>query len=109
MRTPPLIPAWLLIATAAAIMAALLVTMGCATMDYRWQQTRPASAKPWFYVTVADADFTCRTLGADPERSLARINACAQWQPVGCTVYVPENAPRWIVEHEEKHCLGFTH
>ena len=56
---------------------------------YEWTQTRPASVKPWVYVNVADVDFTCRTLGADPHRKLDHITACATWKPKGCTIYLP--------------------
>ena len=78
-------------------------------MDYEWVQTRPASAKPWFYVSVEDVDTTCRLLGSDPQRKLSRINGCATWKPQGCEIYLPQNSPAWIKEHEERHCAGFTH
>ena len=82
---------------------------GCASFDYQWQQTRPASAKPWVYVIVADADEVCRATGADPERRLGRINACATWKPEGCIIYLPQNAPQWLEDHENMHCAGLTH
>lgn len=57
---------------------------------YEWQQTRAASAKPWIYLSVADVDFACRTVGADPAHRLDRINGCAQWKPAGCVIYLQE-------------------
>ena len=57
---------------------------------YEWVQTRPASAKPWEYRTVADVDFACRMSGADPYHRLHKINGCAQWKPTGCTIYLRE-------------------
>lgn len=82
---------------------------GCATFDYQWAQTRAASQKPWFYITVADPDATCRALGADAGRSLGRIHACAQWHPSGCVIFVGKDAQAWLIAHEEKHCAGWTH
>ena len=82
---------------------------GCASFGYQWEQTRAPSVKPWLYVTVTDTDFACRSAGADLERRLSRINACAQWKPIGCVIYIPENAPRWMIEHEERHCMGEQH
>ena len=108
MKTPPLIPAWLLLATGAVILLALYATAHASIFDYDWHQTRPASVKPWLYVVVQDVDQTCREAGADAT-GLARINGCATWKPVQCVIYLPPNAPRWIIEHEERHCAGFTH
>lgn len=93
--------------TATALLIAVLE--GCASIGDEWTKTRPASIKPWLYVKVAEADFVCRTLGADPRRRLGRINACATWQPVNCVIYLPENAPAWLIAHEEKHCEGYSH
>lgn len=109
MKTPPLIPVPLLIVTAIAIIAALYLS-GCASMDYEWKQERPASIKPWRYVVVEDVDRTCRELKqAEGQVALGRNNACATWRPVGCMIYLPQNAARWIVEHEERHCMGWSH
>ena len=110
MKTPPLIPWPLLIAAGLAILAAVWASTGHASLfGYQWQQTRQPSLKPWLYVTIADTDRTCREVGADPQRQLGRINACATWKAQGCIVYLPSNAPRWIVEHEERHCEGWDH
>lgn len=109
MKSQPLLPSWLLGLTIIAFLCAMLVTMGCASMDYQWQQTRTESAKPWFYVRVENPDALCRSLGADSHGRLDRILACAQWKSQGCTIYLAKDAPQWIIEHEEKHCAGWTH
>ena len=109
MKTPPLIPFWLLALTAAAIGMAVWATVNASMFDYDWQQTRPASAKPWFYVKVQDTDRTCRAILGTNASAMERINGCATWQPTHCIIYITPDAPRWIIEHEEKHCLGFTH
>ena len=109
MRTPPLIPWTLLIAAFLAIAAALWASTGHASVfGYQWVKARPASVKPWLYVTVQDVDRTCREAGADAT-GLERINGCATWNPVGCIIYTTPNAPLWIVEHEERHCQGWDH
>lgn len=93
---------------ALVIIIALGAIFGCASMDHQWTKARPESVKPWLYVTVQDVDRACRDAGA-PTEGIDRINACATWKPTGCIIYLPPNAPRWIIEHEEKHCAGFTH
>ena len=89
----------------------LFLLGGCATQsgfDYAWTKQREASARPWFYVKVADPDTVCRMLGAST-MYLGRINACATWKPQGCVIYVTANAPAWIIAHEERHCMGWGH
>lgn len=83
--------------------------MGCATFDYEWRQTRPASFKPWLYVTVDDPDATCRHIGTDTEGRSGRIQACAEWAPSGCLIFISKDAPAWLIAHEERHCAGWTH
>lgn len=108
MKTPPLLPIPLLIVTAIVIVTACILTAGCASMDYQWQQTNAPSVKPWLYITVADPHRTCLDVGASGA-GLERILACATWKPVNCIIYAAPDAPRWVIEHEEKHCAGFTH
>lgn len=114
MKPPPLIPGWLLLLTACAILAAIMVTTGCASIQaedltvheerhcegwthtgrepfYVWAKTREASLKPWFYLHVEDTDKVCRSIGADLQRTLSHIAACAQWQPQGCIIVLPVN------------------
>lgn len=113
MKTPPLIPWPLIIATIIVIGIALFVS-GCASMDYEtsilgheerhcngwthqtpsaddvtvfyeWQKARPASLKPWLYVRVSDTDTTCRSMGVQASGT-RHIDACAIWQPVNCII-----------------------
>ena len=108
MKTPPLIPAWLLLLTLAAIIGAVMVTAGCASYDYLWLRVRPPAPKPWFYVAVDDPDRACRAAGAHAKVG-ERINGCASWTPTHCTIYLPHGAPAWLVAHEERHCNGEEH
>ncbi len=83
---------------------------GCAApgFDYAWTQAREPSLKPWLYVVVSDPDRTCRDLGTST-LYLGRIAACATWKPVGGVIYLPKDAPRWMIEHEERHLEGWVH
>ena len=103
------IPWWaVLVGTFIAALILFAVT-GCASMDYDWQHTRPASVKPWLYVEVKDPNRTCNDLaGALAQRDRNTI-ACSQWRPVNCIIYLTPNAPAWIVAHEERHCEGWIH
>jgi len=42
-----------------------------------------------------------------PRESLA----CARRNPVEntCTIFIPKNAPDWMIAHELKHCDGYDH
>ncbi len=92
------------------VLLVCLFLPGCASpgFDYAWTQAREPSLKPWLYVTVADPDRTCRELGTST-LYLGRIAACATWKPQGCVIYLPKDAPEWIVLHEQEHCLGKVH
>ncbi len=96
---------WLCVAI---ILICLLAGCAAPGFDYAWTQARPASVKPWLYITVADPDRTCRAIGTS-SLYLGSIAACATWKPVGCVVYLPKDAPRWMIEHEERHCMGEVH
>ena len=111
MKTPPLIPWPLLLLTALAIMAALMVTAGCASVPqdlqsheekhcegwshtgsapfYTWERKREAAPKPWLYVRAIDPDSACRALGATEAGAMA---ACAQWHPSHCIIVLPEDS-----------------
>lgn len=85
-----------------------LLLSGCASFDLDWRHTRPASVRPWLYIYALDTDLVCRGLGADAA-TRHRINGCARWKAQGCVIVLPENPPAWLIEHEEKHCEGWTH
>lgn len=104
MKTPPLIPWWLVVATVAAIMLSVSLS-GCSTVPAEivaheerhcdgwshaggaWVHTRAASAKPWAYIRVPDTNATCRFLGVVED---APVTGCALWQSVGCIIVLPE-------------------
>ena len=107
MKLPRIIP-WTIIALLIVLVALGFALSGCASMDYDWQHTHPAAPKPWRTVIVKDADATCRALGSTGI-GIDRVLACATWRIDGCTIYLPKDAPQFIVEHEERHCMGDTH
>jgi hypothetical protein len=84
------------------LLSACLALTGCA---YNWQPTHaPIPADRWRYVYTDDANRLCRAHGL-PWDTIA----CAVWGDGNCTMYLPPQAARWIIEHEQKHCQGFTH
>ena len=86
----------------------LLLLSGCASFDHDWKKTRPESVKPWLYVYALDVDLACRGFGAQAAAG-HRINGCAVWKPVNCVIVLPYNPPAWLIEHEERHCMGEIH
>ena len=86
----------------------ILLLSGCASHQYDWKKTRPESVKPWIYVHVIDPDLACRGFGSQAGATV-RINGCAVWKPVNCVIVLPENPPKWLIEHEERHCEGWNH
>jgi hypothetical protein len=74
--------------------------------DTQWVKTRPAATVPYQYITVPDADRACRQAGAQAKGS---IHGCATLYNRDCAIYLPSDPPVWLVEHEERHCAGFTH
>ena len=108
MKLPRRIP-WLAVAALAVLIPACVGALaGCSAFDPDWQRVHPPAPKPWQRVMVADADATCRALHSQGV-GVGRILACATWRTDGCTIYMQPAAPAWIVEHEERHCQGWTH
>ncbi len=79
---------------------------GASIFDLEWTFDGPAARKPYAYIVVADVDRVCRQAGAISE---GRIYGCATPYGRDCNIYLPRNAPAWLVEHEEKHCAGGRH
>ena len=87
----------------------LLLLSGCATTDqYQWKQTKAPSGKPWGYIYALDTDTLCRGLGSKASFAL-KIQGCSIWKPVGAVIVLPYNPPKWLVEHEERHAMGWDH
>lgn len=83
-----------------------LKSAGAGVFDYQWVKTRSGALKPYAYIVVHDVDMVCRQVGA---QSPGHINACATLFNKDCNIYLPEDAPGWLVRHEEKHCEGYVH
>jgi hypothetical protein len=98
-------PSYILCAVLAVIV--LFGLFGCASFDYEWQKANPAADKT-VVVEVSNSDSTCRKLGA-VGAGIERVLGCAQWTETVCTVYLEHDAPKWVRDHEAKHCEGWTH
>ena len=107
MKPPPLLPWWLVVATIAAFAAAMCVS-GCATESELAAANATESPNlPPLHVRVEDPHAVCLSRGAKA-REGRRINACAEWRGIAapgyCLVILPQDAPRWLIQHEELHC-----
>jgi hypothetical protein len=72
---------------------------------YAWEKTHPGVPKSkWRYVYAVNPGKICIKLGLPLDTI-----ACAIWSDGYCTMYLPFNAPQWMVLHEEMHCQGYTH
>lgn len=119
MKSPDLIPAWMLLAAGAAILCGVVLLAGCASLSqelvsheerhcmgdahqlgppdgspfrYEWQHVRPASIKPWVYIYVDDPDSICRARHVQgANRRDLHFDACATWHPKGCEIILPRN------------------
>lgn len=107
-RDSTLIPwTWVGVSVTLIIVTLALFT-GCAGMEYEWVKVNEESPRPWSYLYPADVDWACRRVGASTV-GMDRILGCAIPRSDGCTIYLPRNPQKWIVEHEEKHCMGWVH
>ena len=84
-------------------LALILLLSGCAAMDYDWKFTSaPIHPKQWRYVYLADARKVCQNYYP------RAADACTV-RGHECLMILPINPPRWLVEHERKHCEGWNH
>ena len=107
MKLSRLIP-WSIVALLIVLVALGFALSGCASFDYDWQRVHPAAPKPWRTVIVQDVDATCKALHSQGV-GIERILGCATWHQDGCMIYLPRDAAPWVVEHEQRHCEGWTH
>ena len=107
MKLPRFIP-WSIVALLIVMVAFGFALSGCASFDYDWQRVHPAAPKPWRTVIVQDVDATCKALHSQGV-GIERILGCATWHQDGCMIYLPRDAAPWVVEHEQRHCEGWTH
>jgi hypothetical protein len=106
---------WLLVIL---MLLAILCIQGCANIE-GWRPTHAAIPTiKYVVVTVAELDATCRRLNRHTkQRNVVHFHACVDrdyMSPVAmggvCWIYVEEaEPPRWIKEHEERHCRGESH
>lgn len=109
---PSLIPWWTLIPLAIICIAIGMCLGGCASSELDYAK---ANAEPGFVPQplrdvriVVDATAQCALMGARiPVGNFA--NACSdpfgRVKPKTCTIILPLDAPRWMKDHEEGHCL----
>lgn len=86
-----------------------MLIQGCAHLStappdeqgYIWRLERvPITKDRWYYFELTELMPICR-----------ESYACSVVkQPnIFCLIYLPKNAPKWVKEHEEKHCMGYNH
>ena len=97
MKTPPLIPWWLLIATTIAILAAIVFTAGCASDSY-WRY----SHEPMLVRGIVETD---RPGGRDDLLGNANYATGMIEIKPGLTGYLRD----CVISHERHHFEGFTH
>ena len=86
----------------------LLLLAGCATeADFARQAGTSAPNFPRLYVYTADVKSACIAAGARYAPGDI-VHGCSDpWgrlTPKHCTVFLPHDAPTWLVEHEDLHC-----
>ena len=87
---------------------AVLAIQGCSinpaytdNIGYQWEQKRtPIDRDKWEIIWTEPFPIQCR-----------ESYACAiiKQHNVYCHMYIPHNAPEWVLLHEQQHCLGWNH
>ena len=88
------------------VLSLTFLLSSCATFDYTWVKTREAMSRPWFYLYTNDVNLTCHSWGIPKD---VEVLACASRTRDPCMIILPVDAPLWLIEHEEKHCYGWSH
>lgn len=90
---------------------ALLLLTGCATNSEGWFEHPVHPGYPYTWVVVPN--YTALQVTCDTKTGFVAAG-CAKWNSkyAHCVIYAEDteaNAPKWLREHELKHCRGFTH
>ena len=85
---------------------------GCAIhgVNEDWHAQPSFQPLPAHHVTVAESDLP-RACGKGQLAAGLRLHGCAI-RLIGenvCVVYTAAEPPRWLMEHELKHCAGWEH
>lgn len=101
----------------AALLATLALACGCTTVQivgpdsqgYTWRKaTFPIPPEAWFveFVPAGEVMLHC---GLEPKAVACSVRRPGPDGALECHVYVPTNAPNWVLPHEMRHCLGWVH
>jgi hypothetical protein len=101
------------ISSALAVLALGMALPGTATAFFGlgvasdWQATPAHKPLPAMHFVVPEGDLA-RVCGTHPG---AVTYGCALRVPEAhvCLVYTANDPPRWLMEHERKHCAGWDH
>ena len=91
-----------------AISAAAFVASGCESLVYNdWDAKPVLPPLPARYVQVSGAELA-RKCGSYPG---GIVLGCADRNFVTrvCTIYTKSDPPKWLLDHERKHCAGYDH
>lgn len=88
------------------ILLSALVIASCASLpDWDWEAQPSGPALTPVYIEVH------KSVLKDACYPYIHAWACAVRMPLRgfCYIYTEPDPPRWIIEHEEKHCKGYKH
>jgi hypothetical protein len=89
-----------------APVVALAVNVGCASLNPEgWDAKTAAAPLPAVFVPVSRA----RIQQECPKTPNAIGCAVRSYERGVCWVYIPADAPPWLVDHELLHCAGYNH
>ena len=83
-----------------------LVVSSCTVIDYSHIARPPIPKDLWEYHYVEQGRVyqVCSQYGMFPE-------ACMEWGKGDgkCHIWLPLEASKWMIDHEEAHCMGYNH
>ena len=108
---------WILAFPPTAILAISIAVLlsGCAsTFDYQWVKVRepiPLDRRSEIFTTAMVIEKACGKAPRVSVHTITTTQACAMSTTTldWCFIYLPVGAPKWMIEHEHKHCDGYIH
>ena len=100
-----------------AAMTGLVLACACTTINtvgpddqgYTWSKDNVSIYPDAWFIEYVPADEVRLRCGLEPKAiacSVRRPNAAGVLE---CYIYTPRSAPRWVLAHEMRHCLGWVH
>lgn len=99
------------------LIAVLALACGCTTIQvvgpdeqgFTWKKENATIPPEAWFVEIVPPGSAFLHCGLEPKAVACSVRRQTEGGDMECYVYVPSDAPKWVMAHEMRHCLGWVH